>query len=414
MKNGKLWIFNYDFEFQLAGRGSIQITESKILPWYFLNRNAIILAPLLKPADSLIVYEKPEITLLDHYRECSIQIPRMIDLKIKQETRSAIDDFSHFISYRKKKGSRLAFWGLSQKALRLITDPPVFDLIYNLNSKIGTNRLRENYLSVDWHIPSLELTDKTVTLASLESSVREYLFRNGECLIKHAFGTAGRLIEELSDKNISLSKLKRWLHWIKKEGGLLIEKKIEIRQEWSLQLHFFKDEPVQSIALTRLFNSVDRSYQGTIIHQADQKKLPILMEEIRPVIDHIIELGYLGPLGIDLIESQSGNFHLLEINARYTMGRLAYEWYKRSGSFDTGHFFNFFYPNSSQIELKTILNNYDSIVLPYQTKWSVINNIVNRNSNKSFITLYVESNSLDLCETLSEILKNRLLNQPVN
>ncbi|MCP4294148.1 MAG: hypothetical protein GY786_00905 [Proteobacteria bacterium] len=414
MENGKLWIFNYDFEFQLAGRGSIQITESKILPWYFLNRNAIILAPLLKPADSIIVYEKPEMTLLDHYNERSIQIPRMIDLKIKQQTLSAVDDFSHFISYQKKKGRRFAFWGLSPKAQKLITDPPVFNLIHNLNSKIGTNRLRENYLPVDWHIPSLELTDKTVTLTSLESSVREYLSRNGECLIKHAFGTAGRLIEVLSDQNISLSKLKRWLHWIKKEGGLLIEKKIEIHQEWSLQLHFFKDEPVQSIALTRLFNSVDRSYQGTIIHQADQRKLPILMKELQPVIDHITELGYQGPLGIDLIESQLGCFHLLEINARYTMGRLAYEWYKRSGPSDTGHFFNFFYPNSSQIELKTILNNYNSIVLTSQTKWSVINNIVNQHSYKSFITLYVESNSLDQCEILSDVLKNRLLNQLVN
>ena len=390
-KKSDLWIFNYDFEYRLAKKGPIKIAGSQITPWYFLNRNSLILTPLLKSGDTMLVYEKPAAILLEQYLEYSVVPPELLEFIPESETNSVLEDFQPILD-DSIKNHLLIFWGLAQQAFNFASFPLRFSLIEKLNSKLFTTNLRERFLPPSWQIPCLALTDKIITEHTLKTIVKKQIKKNGISLIKHAFGVSGRLIDETDGTSLSHHQLKRWQHWIKREGGILIEKKLQIEQEWSLQLQFIKGGKFEVLVLTRLFNTSDFAYRGTAISQADQTLIPTLLKQLNPLLNYISSLGYQGPLGLDIVETEDGTLQLLEINARYTMGRVAFAWQKRLGEYPHNYFTSFFYNGSSN--LRRIVKSAQEISLNMGANLFIINQVSHPLEKRSFITLYVGSDSI--------------------
>ncbi len=84
-----------------------------------------------------------------------------------------------------------------------------------------------------------------------------------------------------------------------------------------------------------LFWDLDRDWQVNLLHKKDGRNLvqESLFDAAHFVADHLRDLGYRGPAGIDafLARDCEGNFYLspiCELNLRWTFGHLARAWTK--------------------------------------------------------------------------------------
>ena len=118
--------------------------------------------------------------------------------------------------------------------------------------------------------------------------------------------------------------------------GILLEPWLEIESEVGLQYDIPNAADVKFLAALPLINSETGEYRGSRLSLTEEER--VLW---KPAIDFGLqfaeqnqELGYFGPLGIDACQYRSGGEliirPMMDINARWTMGRIAWEWRQRS------------------------------------------------------------------------------------
>ncbi|PCI30584.1 MAG: hypothetical protein COB67_01140 [SAR324 cluster bacterium] len=405
MKSPKLWVYNYDFEFELAGRARLFSSAQKVSPWYYLNRTACNLLPLMEPEDSLLLYEHPDSSLLHTLEKKLGFLPHLTTFSSSRESNAIGQDLLNSTSGYKPSGKiSLSPWGWSPSMAQISAESPSLEKIKRLNSKSESYSLRQRHLSADWQIPSEIIHVRKLFLKNFEEQLKKFYEKYGDFYVKHAFGASGKLLDYYSPGRVSSKKLKTWLHWAKREGGILLEQAIPIHQEWGLQLHFPpKGKPI-FLALTQLFSDLEQSYQGSMIRIQDQSMLGKMEEELSPLIEQIQNDGYQGPLGIDLIESSPGKFKLLEINARYTMGRVAYEWHQKINPYGIGYFSNLFLRYPKSIAFKLLQKFCTQLEKQYFCKITLINLVSSESLPVHLITLFL---SLEKQEHLIKI-RNQL------
>ncbi len=135
--------------------------------------------------------------------------------------------------------------------------------------------------------------------------------------------------------------------WFKRQfqhsGGVYVEPWVERLDEIGLQYEIYKDRDAELVGSAGLLNDAMGRYIGSVVHHQRQTA-PIW----QAVVDHGYSVclaasraGYFGPLGIDAFRFKTANGDLMlracnDINARYTMGRIAVSMRKLLHSGESG------------------------------------------------------------------------------
>ncbi len=301
----RLWVFNYDYEFSLAGRAAEKLSRHK--PWALLNRSSWWMAPLLAVEDLLLVYQSPPPLLLEHLGHLLGFVPSLLVCPPKIETNSPLKDLDPFL----QAAHSLGLWG----------QPEPLGLMRHINSKAFSYQAREELLGREYRVPARWFEAKGQGPADLERALLEFEQEQGPLLVKDPFGSSGAFLCYQPGP----SDLARLWAWAKQSGGLLFEQKLEKRREESLHFDFQAQGWVYR-GRVELHSTAEGGYLGS---RVDQDRPCSFLEGLTPLLLRIHELGYQGPLGLDLLYGFSDHPRLLEINARWTMGRMALEWKQR-------------------------------------------------------------------------------------
>ncbi len=387
----KLWIYNYDFEFELAGQSVINLQQSGISPWHFLNRSAALFAPFANPNDAILCHELPDQHVLEKLNQQLGYLPSFIQLsEIKNESNSIFLDLQNNPPLKSDlNGFRLSPWGWSPKAVELnnkISNRKIeqgFNRnVRTLNSKSFSFYCRDQLLPDRFSIPTLNITDQTISTENLHRNLERFQRYHSLFFVKHYFGTSGKLSDECRSGPFSQRKIKKWKTWINKSGGILLEKKMPIVNEWSIQAIIMESGKCKPLVLSKLYCSKDNAYLGNVLSDSYSKQLTTLLPSINPVFEIISKTGYTGPVGIDLIETHPGQFLLLEINARFTMGRVAFEWHNAINRHPVGLFTNFFIKSQKLTDNQPFLIYCSNLEKKYGCLISIVNLIpVNQGGN---------------------------------
>lgn len=151
-------------------------------------------------------------------------------------------------------------------------------------------------------------------------------------VVKANFGMAGR--ERLLGRGPELSVAQRnWLHRrIQEDGAVFFEPWLPLIEEVGIQWDIPRVGvgPPELVGITPLLTDSQGGYRGSLISLeiAIPAAWQSAVEVTRRVARRLQALGYFGPLGIDSAIADDGNGReilrpLQDINARFTMGRLA-------------------------------------------------------------------------------------------
>jgi hypothetical protein len=147
------------------------------------------------------------------------------------------------------------------------------------------------------------------------------------------------------------------IQWVKqrlvRDGVVCWERWLQRESEIGIQWHIPRNGPPQLIAITELLVDARGQYAGTralaeSVAFRSEKERPfsekkatppewaiLAAEATRPVVSDLGQRGYFGPVGIDAMRYLDTDSHLphtrplQDINARWTMGRLAAGWFQR-------------------------------------------------------------------------------------
>ena len=230
--------------------------------------------------------------------------------------------------------------------------------IKDLFSKSWSTLFLKNWMI--HHPNSLNYFGPMETLGSQESSLEQVMGKahlillNNSCvMLKAPFGTSGMQNKKIqSETQLSSPQILGWIKRIlQQQGSLVIEPYLEKLFDLSLQFEV-KKERIEILEARRFITGSRFQYQGTYLgkkmmgfepkhHQLFHQTLPHWHEMIRELGKTMREHGYLGPAGVDamIYEYTPRHLHntntspspllflkpLVELNPRWTMGRVALE-----------------------------------------------------------------------------------------
>ncbi len=411
----RLWVYNYDFEFELANELRDYRDKSRFHPWFFLNRSWHVLLPMAESSDTILTYEDPHPDVLENLERKLGDLPDFLVLKPERESNAVFTDLeSQPAPSWAAKSKRLFPWGWSPKAISVGTvmesqgtDKIDEQSIRWINSKKTSHTLRQKNLPETFRIPGQIIEEKDLNNNSLESRMTLLMQQYGPVFVKHPYGSAGKLSDLCKAPQFSDRKIRKWKNWIRATGGILVEKSVSILQEWSVQVQI-EGAVLQPIAVTRLFSTQNGNYLGTLIADSDQKELNHHVERLRPVLNQIMNTGYEGPLGIDLIETTAGEFKFLEINGRLTMGRTAFEWHRRISEMPFSIFTNLIFKSGQFPNFLLITEAIRKSERLYGFPVSVLNFVTDDANYGLLISLLIEGDDPKNIWSFLDVLKQKL------
>lgn len=169
-------------------------------------------------------------------------------------------------------------------------------------------------------------------------------------VLKSAWSASGRSSIRLWDDSITVTQ-RGWIQkTLRRDGGLLMEPWRDRVVDVSWQMDVESDETVHH-GLQRFIADARGQYRGAFLHRMTDGMASDLVRWIhddgrhahwirtvqQDVADRIADtlrtMGYRGPVGIDAMVYRNGStfaFHpVVEVNTRFTMGRVAHELSKR-------------------------------------------------------------------------------------
>jgi len=152
-------------------------------------------------------------------------------------------------------------------------------------------------------------------------------------LIKANFGAAGR--ERLSGSGRPTDEMKQWLaKRLDRDGAVFVEPFVDAVEEAGIQWELpHGGGAPELVGVVPLLSDERGQYRGSVVRykSAISEQWRGVVEISRRAAERAQSLGYFGPLGIDAMRyrDRSGAVReraLQDINARWTMGRLALGW----------------------------------------------------------------------------------------
>ncbi len=255
-------------------------------------------------------------------------------------------------------GMELVPWGWSSAAVefgekhRLIVAAPPLDVVRLANSREYSVPLEESPAD-DWDYAILcrKLGEVLACIERLSPSTSWVIKANWSHAARERILGRGPAISD-ADVRWVKQRLARdgvvcWELWLQRQSEIGIQWQITLGQAPELVAitELLVDARGQ-YAGTRAFSPRGIGFQPVVSSHSDDRleaypTLPdwafFAAEATRPVIDDLAQRGYFGPVGIDAMryfDPEWKDFRirpLQDINARWTMGRLAAGWFTRLG-----------------------------------------------------------------------------------
>jgi len=290
----------------------------------FIKRD---LASIMWPAalkDDIIIANRPTTTTLLRLSRAGFKIPEFV---------SSEDELSD------RPIGRIVPWGVNQlnnlsQGLRWSTD------IQRLFDKRFAFEERIRFMSSN---KATLLGESKGQICETVEQVKALIQQGGEWIAKKPFSTSGQHRRRLSGP-LSTSEI-TWLTKATSKSSILVEPWYMRLSDISVQLQI-GDSSIKSIGVTRFWTGSNGSYKGSIIggwgigmrpdvlrslNEPDRQSRGInLIKSAAQQVGEVAQrAGFRGALGVDsMIVTQNGLVRvvpILEINPRFTMGRLALE-----------------------------------------------------------------------------------------
>jgi uncharacterized ferritin-like protein (DUF455 family) len=313
----RLFLFNPSVEDEIAGRtpktAALDLAgDLATLPLFFAHKEDVVLAS--QPSTGF---------LLDLHR-VGFAIPE-------------------FAENRKSLGEReignICPWGWSNKTAERFNVPWQSDRAI-LSDKTWAFTQRTSF--IEDHKNDI-LLEPEGAVETEKQTILDRIDKGGNWVLKRPFSTSGKGRIRLR-LPIGLPS-EKWIEKALKTGPLLVEPWHDRVADFSMQLEI-KPNRVQLLGKGRFWTGPTGSYLGapldrwtvgfstkTIRELQSQKVGKLLDKAALQVGNAAKEMGYCGPLGVDaMVVRLDGKLRLqpiLEVNPRYTMGRIALELNKR-------------------------------------------------------------------------------------
>lgn len=384
-----VFVFNPLAEARLAGGKGYSPTKHQ----QQLVRDLATLSQFLCRQDDIVLVEqRPSVHFLSELKEAGFVLPEFVVMgrsaglrpgstqpKASKRAGLAIGAPTEFYALAQRKLGGLCPWAWGPDSVELFR--PLFgnvtaqqrppDRCFNggiatLYSKAWSANFLRRILSqcedASWLCPAAVVGVAVDTAAAVEEVIADFRGRGHHKLVlKESIGLAGsnalRLFEpELGDNQ------KRWIANILTHGRqIVIEPWLERELDFSVQLEM-TTSGLKLCGYTGLLNDAKGQFLGNWAEPKHDRKPPaaaLLLLDVLPAQGNKLQrlyadlvatleselqrAGFLGPLGIDafIYRTAQGERRLkpvVEINPRYTMGRVTVELMKRAGQGSFGLF----------------------------------------------------------------------------
>lgn len=206
---------------------------------------------------------------------------------------------------------------------------PPADVVRLVNSRVFRSGLEAE---MDVAVPGSRVVN---SVEELLSHLANHVFPGSSWVLKANFGMSGR--ERCLGHGNRLSE--PHLNWARKRlelGGLVYEPWLNRIAEAGLQWEVPQTGDPQLMGVTPLLTDASGTYRGSRLESANGDRTATdawqdAIEVTRQVAVRLQQQGYWGPVGIDAMWHTAADGKVLcrplqDLNARYTMGRLALGW----------------------------------------------------------------------------------------
>jgi hypothetical protein len=310
---------NFSFEQQLAERKRVN------LPRHLLSLNADYATIWLSVAEPGDVIYAPHAVLGD--------------LEIVA-TRLGLTQLGFITSLDQLKNPcdfQLVPWGWNQEMAELANSVlhqqsiPDLDIIQQANSRHMSFQLEK-----ELHCALPEIIEST-DIGEIQQHLQKLLLKYKQVVFKAEYGMSGRERILCLQPELTVQQF----HWIRHrlEQGQRIYLEPWLDKVFEVSSHFLIDDQGQAkyLATTPLMTNQRGEHRGNIvgwdIMQSGLKQIAEIDSLVKKCAGILAKHGYRGPLSIDSMVFQTGNNlqirPLQDINARWSMGRIAVEFQNR-------------------------------------------------------------------------------------
>jgi hypothetical protein len=311
----RLFLGNFDFEHHLAPAGpralSAQIRR--------LNHEmAFCLVPLAEPGDCIWAPELPDSDFATHLEELGLPPLRFVS-QANDLPDAELVPWGWCESVKK--------WG-AKHGCRI--DAPDFGAVARANSREFSSALE-----AEWAV-GLPGARTIRTREELDQALSEASQLPHGGVIKANFGMSAReriLIRPQSARAQDVEWARRR---IERGESLFFEPWVEAVAQFGCQLSVPREASPRWEGVTQLFTDIHGTYRGSSIESdcaspGVRQLPPNVFETVERAAHRVSELGYFGPLGIDVMQYRTSTGEigwrpLQDINVRLTMGRAALRW----------------------------------------------------------------------------------------
>jgi uncharacterized ferritin-like protein (DUF455 family) len=176
---------------------------------------------------------------------------------------------------------------------------------------------------------------------SVSNRIQEILFSGNSVMVKAPYGTSGMQVRKIQEQKELQGPVAGWIKKVlSSQGAIIVEPGLNRLFDLSIQMEI-TDSRIQLLEARQFIVGSRHEYRGTYL----SRKMPGLEAEhhqffhqaisqwhsfLRNLGEKLRDEGYRGPAGVDafLWKDENGNLKLkplVELNPRWTMGRVALE-----------------------------------------------------------------------------------------
>ncbi len=365
-----LWIYNPHCDNEIL-RGRIGFTPTASTKKIGTDLQ-VVPAYLSQKTDIVLVDRKPSIEWIESLQSAGLEVPEFLEFNSVTRTKptpgsTKTGQLSDAIQSPKLSG--IEPWGWSPEVTSLFK--PLLPRLVDAdggNSEFARSALSQHsfipehlgkIFSKSWSVEFLNqwlLKNKTdsqffgtledtglvhTQWGSVRDSISKTIELHHRAMIKAPYGTAGMQVKDISElKNLD-GPLGGWIRkLLRTQGGVIIEPFLNRVADLSIQLKI-QDQETTLLEVRQFITGSHHEYQGTLLGPKLFRLNPQTLrffhaafqpwkEFLRQLGDQLRKEGYRGPAGVDafLWKTQKGELKLkplVELNPRWTMGRVALE-----------------------------------------------------------------------------------------